>query len=247
MKNKIIDLGIGSSEAEELVKVSKNIKKDYKKLLKGYPIQYLIGYSNFYGYKFLLNKRTLIPRFETELLVEKTIQYINKYIPNVKSIIDLGTGSGCIAISLSKELPNSLVHGVDISLSALRLAKKNNTINNSAVKFYKYNILKELECNYDVIISNPPYVSKNEEVDISVKKYEPRKALYAKKDGTQFYEQIIKNSVNHLNKPGIIAFEIGYKQSIEIKKLAELYYPNSRILIEKDLSGKDRYLFIISE
>ena len=247
MNNKIRELGISKREVDELFKVSKNIDKDYKKLLKGYPIQYLIGYSSFYGYKFLINKHTLIPRFETELLVEKTIKYIKKFFSSDVKIIDLGTGSGCIAITLSKELSNATIEGVDISLKALNIANKSNKINDTKVKFYRHNILKELKSTYDVIISNPPYIAKNEEVENSVKKYEPKKALYAKDEGLCFYKQILKNSINHISKKSIIAFEIGYKQAERIKGIASYYYPKSKILIEKDLSGKDRYLFIFND
>ncbi len=245
MKNNIDELNISRRELEELNKVSKNIKKDYKKLLSGYPIQYLIGYSSFYGYKFLINKSTLIPRFETELLVEKTIKYIKKYLKENIKIIDLGTGSGCIAITLCKELSlKSNVEGVDISLRALKAANKNNKINDTNVKFYKHDILKELQGTYDVIISNPPYVSKDETVEKNVKKYEPKKALYAKDNGLYFFKKIIEASVNHISKKSIIAFEIGCTQAESIKGIAHHYYPKSKILIEKDFSGKDRYLFI---
>lgn len=242
MKNKI---NISKREKEELLKVSKNPKKDYKKMLKGYPIQYLIGYSNFYGYKFLINKNTLIPRFETEFLVEKTINYIKKYLPKVKKIIDLGTGSGCIAITLYKKIPIS-IEGVDISLKALKVAKKNNVINSTNVNFYKYNILKELKGKYDVIISNPPYISKTEIIEYSVKKYEPKKALYAKEEGLKYYKKILTNSVNHLNKKSLIAFEIGRNQADKVKEIAKRVFPKSTIIVEKDLNNKNRYLFIFN-
>ena len=125
MINKIVELGYSKLEAEELLKVSKNIESDYNKLLNKYPIQYLIGYVNFYGYKINVNENVLIPRYETEYLVEKTLKYINKYYANKKiSLLDLATGSGCIAVSLSKEL-NCEVDASDISKEALNIAKRN--------------------------------------------------------------------------------------------------------------------------
>ena len=120
MINKIMSLGFSRPESEELVKVSKNIEEDYKKLLEGYPIQYLIGYVDFYGYKIYVNENVLIPRYETEYLVQKTINYSKKIFNDKLDILDLGTGSGAISIVLGREL-NSIVTGVDISEDALRL------------------------------------------------------------------------------------------------------------------------------
>lgn len=246
MKNKIEDLGISSREAEELIKVSKNINKDYKKLKNGYPIQYLIGYSSFYGYKFYINKYTLIPRYETELLVEKTIKYIKQNFNFDIKLCDLGTGSGCIGITLKKELPNISVDVYDISLRALIMAIKNAKENKVKIKFYLKNILNPISQKYDVIISNPPYISKDGEIMDIVKDYEPKKALYAKEDGLNFYKRIILNSKKYLNKKSIIAFEIGFDQGEKVKELALQTYPNSKVLIEKDLSDKDRYVFIFN-
>lgn len=246
MKNKIEALGISSREVEELIKVSKNINKDYKKLKKGYPIQYLIGYSSFYGYKFLINKYTLIPRYETELLVEKTVAYVKKYFASNIKICDLGTGSGCIGITLKKELGNAYIDLYDISIMALLTAKKNLKINNVKIKVYLKNILKPLHKKYDVIISNPPYISYSEDVMEIVKNNEPKKALYAKEDGLIFYYKIISNSKKYLNKKSIIAFEIGENQGEKIKKFALDIYPKSKVLIEKDLTGKDRFVFIFN-
>ncbi len=246
MKNKIEELGISVREAEELLNVSKNISKDYKKLKSGYPIQYLIGYSSFYGYKFLINKNTLIPRYETEFLVEKTIKYIKKYFKKEINICDLGTGSGCIAITLKKELNKCDIDAYDISLKALKVAKKNSKINNVEINFYLKNILKSLNQKYDVIISNPPYVGNTYEVMNIVDKYEPKIALYAKEDGLIFYRKIIENSKKYLNKKSIIAFEIGSSQADSITKIIKKTYPNSIISVEKDMTRKDRYIFVFN-
>lgn len=213
-----------------------------KKMESGIPLQYIVGNVDFYGLNFIVNENVLIPRFETELLVEKTISYINKYFTNDLKIVDLGTGSGCIAITLSKKL-NARVDAVDISASALEVAKKNNIINNTNVNFYLGNMLEPLSKKYDVIISNPPYIAYDEEIMDIVKNNEPSIALYADNNGLYYYEEIIKNCKNYLNENGLLAFEIGYMQASSIKEFAKKYL-NKEAIIEKDYSNKDRFAFI---
>lgn len=219
-----------------------NIEEAIKQLKQGIPVQYIVGNVDFYGYEFKVNKNVLIPRFETEELVNKTINYIKKYIDNPK-IVDLGTGSGCIAITLSKELDVS-VDAVDISDKALEVAQQNNEMNKSKVTFYKGNMLEPLNKKYNVIISNPPYISRNEEIEDIVKNNEPELALYADNDGLYYYEKILKNASNYLEEKFLIAFEIGYLQGKKIKELALKYLGNVNVYIEKDLSEKDRFVFI---
>lgn len=219
-----------------------NIEEAIKQLNQGIPVQYIVGNVDFYGYEFKVNKNVLIPRFETEELVNRTINYIKKYIDNPK-IVDLGTGSGCIAITLSKELDIS-VDAVDISDKALEVAKQNNEMNKSKVTFYQGNMLEPLNKKYNVIISNPPYISRNEEIQDLVKNNEPELALYADNDGLYYYEEILKNASNYLEEKFIIAFEIGYLQGEKIKDLALKYLNNINVSIEKDLSEKDRFVFI---
>ena len=246
MKDKIISLGISSREAEELISVSKNIEEDYQKLLEGYPIQYLIGYVNFYGYKINVNQSVLIPRYETEYLVEKTIKYAKEMFNNKINILDIGTGSGCIAIALKKEL-NSDVNASDIKEEALEVARENARINNANINFIKSDMLDNITGQYDIIISNPPYISYDEEIMDSVKKYEPHSALYAKDNGLFFYKKILDNVKKHLNHKYLIAFEIGYTQSHSIVNMIIDNFDKVTVSIEKDLSGKDRYIFIKSE
>ena len=246
MKNRIIDLGYSQREVDELLRVSTDIESDYKKLLKKYPIQYLIGYVNFYGYKINVNDNVLIPRYETEFLVEKTIKYCKEKFNNKIDILDIGTGSGCIAISLYKNIESN-VTAIDISKSAIEVAKQNSINNNCDIKFIESDMLSNINDKYDLIISNPPYIDINEEIDESVKLYEPHISLYADNNGLYYYEEILKNIKNHLKEKFIIAFEIGYKQANDIKLLANKYLSNINIIVEKDLSDKDRYVFIISE
>ena len=245
MLNKIVELGYSKLEAQELIKVSKNIDEDYNKLLNKYPIQYLIGYVNFYGYKINVNENVLIPRYETEYLVEKTIKYIKDRFNSDINILDLCTGSGAIAIALSKEL-NVHVKASDISSKALEVAKINIKENNANINCIESDLFNKIKGKYDVIISNPPYISKNEEIMYSVDKYEPHEALYADNEGLFYYDKILSEINKYLNEKYIIAFEIGYTQGESIKRLAEKYLNSPRIIIEKDLSNRDRYVFIFN-
>ncbi len=239
MLNEIISLGISKVEAKELLKISNNIEKDLKLLKKGYPIQYLIGYVNFYGNKIIVNRNVLIPRFETEFLVEKTLKYIKKLNIKNPTILDLCTGSGCIAISLKKELKNSIVYASDISQKALKIAKKNIKLNKVEIKLLKSNLFKKIKnIKFDVIISNPPYVSKKEKLPIEVR-YEPKKALFSKNNGLALTAKIIKESNKYLKDKSILAIESNYNINQKFK--------NKRYIIEKDLNKNYRYIFIINE
>lgn len=246
MINKIISLGISKREAEELISVSKDIEYDYKLLKNGYPIQYLIGYVDFYGYKINVNEDVLIPRYETEYLLEKVINISKKIFSDKINILDIGTGSGAISIVLKNEL-NSNVTACDISKKALNVAINNAKINNSNINFIESDIFSNINDKFDIIISNPPYISSDEVIMDSVKKYEPNLALYAPKDGLYFYEEIIKDARKYLNDKFIIAFEIGWWQGNLIYDIAKRYFNDSVIRIEKDLTDRDRYLFIIHE
>lgn len=224
----------------------KDLDTALKELESGIPVQYIVGNTNFYGYDFKVNRNTLIPRFETELLVEKTYNYIKKYFnkDNIK-ILDIGTGSGCIAITLNKLLNSSDITGIDISSEALEVAKENNISNNTNVKFIESDIFSNVSDKYDVIISNPPYISYGDtEVMDIVKNNEPHLALYAKDNGLYFYDNIIKDSSKYLNDKFVMAFEIGYKQGKDITKIVNKYYKDINMSVEKDYSGRDRFVFI---
>lgn len=217
-----------------------------KRLENKEPVQYIIGNVDFYGNIIEVDKNVLIPRFETELLVEKTLNYIKKYFEN-PNILDIGTGSGCIAITLKKNLDKAKVDAIDISAEALNVAKKNASKNNVDINLFESDILNNVNNLYDVIISNPPYIDINDkEITEIVKNNEPGNALYAKNNGLYFYEKIIKDSKKNINKKSIIAFEIGYKQGKSILNIAKKHYPLSKIVTEKDYSLKDRFLFIFN-
>ena len=211
-----------------------------KKLKQGIPVQYIVGNVDFYGNIFEVNKNVLIPRFETEELVSYTYEKIKN--KNNLNIVDLGTGSGCIAITLSKLL-SCEVDAVDISKEALEVAKRNNINHQTQVNFYLGDMLKPLDKKYDVIISNPPYISYDEEIMEIVKNNEPHLALYADNNGIACYEKILSTCEKYLNKNALIAFEIGQTQAKEIESLAHKYL-NCEVEIKKDLNNLDRFVFI---
>lgn len=223
----------------------KTLDEGIELLNKGIPVQYIVGNVDFYGYNFKVNENVLIPRFETEELVEKTIKYINKYLDKKVDILDLGTGSGCIAITLKKELDCN-VDAVDISPKALEIAKLNAKNNNVDITFYEGDMLNPINKIYDVIISNPPYIAYNEEIMEIVKNNEPHTALYAEDNGLKYYKDIISNANKYLKEKSIIAFEIGEKQGKLILEYAKNYFKDSIITVEKDMQNRDRFVFIIN-
>ncbi len=234
------------SEEELILKYVKENKqkKAFKKLKKGIPVQYIIGEVDFFYCNLKVKKGVLIPRFETEELVDKIIKLIKEKYGNKKIIIaDLGTGSGAIAIALKKHLKNVCVDAFDNSIKALCLAKKNAKFNEVNINFKYKNIKKPLKNKYDVIISNPPYVSFNEKIDNIIKK-EPKRAIFAHNNGLLYYEKILNYIKRNLTKDFIIAFEIGMSQGKKIKSIAREQFKTESIEIISDLSGKDRFIFI---
>lgn len=245
-KKKLNENGIDESLAVYLYKYladSSKYEEKINELIKGIPVQYLIGNVDFLGYKINVNKSVLIPRFETEELVDKTINYINRYFNKQIRIADLGTGSGCIAISLNKRL-NAIVDATDISSDALNIARQNAKDNNANINFYEGDFLKPLTEKYDVIISNPPYIGYNEKIMDIVKNNEPRIALYADNNGLLCYQMIFKDISKYLKEKYLIALEIGYKQSEDIKKTINQNLNNVNIVVEKDMQGKERFIFV---
>lgn len=216
------------------------------KLIKGIPVQYVVGNVDFYGLTLDINENVLIPRFETEELVEKSIKYINDFFKREVSIVDIGTGSGCIAIALKKKLLCSM-DAVDISDKALEVAKTNAKKLNVNINFYNGDLLNPLSKKYDVIISNPPYIAHDEKIMKLVNDNEPHLALYADNEGLKNYEEILRNARKYLNDKNMIIFEIGEKQGLKIKEIAYNYFPASKIEIEKDMQGRDRFIFIYNE
>lgn len=221
-----------------------NINDALKRLENGEAVQYIVGNVDFYGYILDVNKNVLIPRRETEELVEEVIKRSKKFDNPV--IIDVGTGSGAIAISLSKEL-NCHIYASDISKKALEVAKENSIKNSSNVTFFEGDMLTpyvERNLKVDIIVSNPPYIKEDEEIEKIVKDNEPHLALYAKNNGLEYYESILKNASKILKEEYLIAFEIGFTQGNDIKMLANKYLKDAKVEIKKDLSDKNRFIFV---
>ena len=181
------------NDVEYLKKYYKGDINEAIKRLENEPVQYIVGNVDFYGNKIFVNKNVLIPRFETEELVNLTLEYISDFFSDGIKIVDIGTGSGCIAITLKKNLPKAIVDAVDIERKALEVARKNADINETQINFYEGNLLEPLEKKYDVLISNPPYLNiLDKEVMELVRKTEPKTSLFAPNDGLYYYEEILK-------------------------------------------------------
>ena len=214
------------------------------KRLENMPIQYILNKAYFYGFPFFVDKSVLIPRFDTEVLVEEILR-IAKGDKN-KKILDMCTGSGAIAISLKKLGGFERVDAVDISNDALEIAKKNAVDLGCDINFSKSDMFSGLtsENKYDIIVSNPPYIKSHrvDSLESEVKDFEPRLALDGDIDGMKFYKIIKENFIKYLNPEGILALEIGYDEAKDIRKLFDGFDIN----IKKDLSNLDR-VAIISE
>jgi len=217
-----------------------NLRNQYK------PISQIINYKFFWKYKFFVNKDVLIPRPETELIIEKILKILPK--KSEKNILEIGTGSGCIAISLIKERPNCRIVAIDKSLKAIKVARKNAEIHQvgKKVNFLNIDIDKYLGNKYDLIVSNPPYIKNSEllSLDRDVRFYEPKIALSGGFSGLETFFKIINKCKKLLKKNGTLVLEIGERQGIELKKNLESNEFN-QIKIYKDLSGKDRCLVSI--
>lgn len=231
---------------ELLISDEEELKEIIEELKTGKPYQQILGYTEFYGKKFFVDENVLIPRPETEELVELAINKIRDSrfeIPDFK-ILDVGTGSGIIPITLKRFFPNAEIYAIDISEKALEIAKKNAEFHQANIQFIQQDYLNtKLEENYDIIISNPPYIGIEENIEIedSVKGFEPNIALFSPtSDALIFYKKIAKDGEKHLNENGMIFLEINQKLG---KETLELFsnYSESRLI--KDLSGNDRFVF----
>lgn len=235
---------INELDKKELIKLNKWNKLTMSLLEKDYPVQYIIGYVDFYGLKINVNEFTLIPRYETEYLIELTLKEIKKMNLANPKILDLCTGSGAIGLTLKSLLPSSEVTLSDISKDALMVANKNKNELNLDVNVIESDLFKNIPGKFDVIISNPPYVMTNETLPKEVL-YEPHLALYSGPKGIDHIEEIFKNIKSHLNNKYLIALEINEKSEPDITNLIKTYFEkNINYKFMKDLAGKTRYLFI---
>lgn len=203
----------------------------------GYPLQYILGSVNFLGYDFKVREGVLIPRFETEELVTEALKYIGEN----KSVIDLGCGSGNIGISLKLKRPDLTIDMVDLNEEAIKLSKENASLLNANVNIYHMDMFEALNKEYDVYISNPPYLKEGEAED-AVVKYEPHTALFAEDNGLYYYKEILKKVI--FRKGTVIAFEIGDGEGEDIKELAKKYLSNFDIMVLKDMQNRERIVII---
>ena len=220
--------------------INKNINEDT-------PLSHLVGFDYFYDRKFKVTKDVLSPRMETEELIYKVLEYIKKSKKDSFKILDLCTGSGIIAITLKKEIVEKYTEIVasDISEKALSIAIENANNNNANITFIKSDLFDNISGKFDLIISNPPYISYKDKIIIkdSVLNYDPHLALFAEEDGIYFYRKIIENAVHYLSKDGVIFFEIGYDQK---EKIFELGKNNNFITtVYKDINNRDRIAKLI--
>lgn len=234
---------LNMSMAREITEENKNKIKEML-IARGKnrkPLQYILGEWEFYGYPFKTDERALIPRADTEILVEQC--KILMYDKLSCDILDIGTGSGAISISLAKELPNSKILGLDISDKAIELANENKILNQvENVEFIISDLFQNIQGKkFDLIVSNPPYISLKEYKTLmpEVKNYEPQNALTDLNDGLYFYEEITKQASEYLKENAYLAFEIGYNQANNIKEIFNKYNFNLISLI-KDYGGNDR-------
>ena len=219
------------------------VEEIYKKLVAHIPAQYIIGHADFFGMQLKVDERVLIPRPETEELVELILTENPE--KNLK-VLDIGTGSGAIALALAKNRPDWSVAAADISQDALDLSLENANAQNLNLSFIKSDCFSEISSKYDIIVSNPPYISREdqEEVGLNVLHSEPHLALFADEDGLAIYRRIAEDSKDYLNDGGKIYLEIGYKQGQNVPALFMENLPEKRVRTLKDQFGQDRMVVI---
>lgn len=219
------------------------LNADVKRLSEHYPPQYLLGYSDFYEQRFLVSEATLIPRPETEELVAQCLQE-NTNLP--LKVVDVGTGTGAIAISLKLARPAWQLTAIDLSEAALAIAKKNATALQADIAFEHGDGLGPISEKIDLLIANPPYISAAEWslMDQSVRTFEPKMALFAENDGLAIYQQLARQAQSLLKSTGKIYLEIGFQQGAAVQVIFQQAFPDKVVRILKDLSGNDRMVIV---
>ena len=254
---------LGWSEAEIIknmnqiisLRLSKAIEKLVTRRALGEPVAYILGSKEFYGLNFLVNKNVLIPRPESEWLVDESIKSVKRDEKSIKSkkqnILDMGTGSGCIIIALTKSLygPSTLktfdLFASDISPDALIVAQKNaKNLGVTNINFIESDLFEKIDSSlkFDIIIANLPYVPENDTNDST--KFEPKNAIFAPDNGTEIIKKFLAQAKNYLSNNGTILIELDPRNAMEIKSCAKENFPNATIELAKDLADFDRYLTI---
>lgn len=232
-------------------KVYQNFLKDVDTYIKkSVPVQHMIGHETFFGYDFIVNEHVLIPRFETEELVFNVLEYIDSFFERKDLLLaDIGTGSGCIGLTLKKEKPSLNVTVSDISSKALEVAKKNADILDVDVTFLEGDMCKPFlgGSRFDIIVSNPPYLKIEEPIEKIVKDFDPNEALFGGKDGLHFYRKLFEEVPSIIKNKGLIALEHGDDLAKPIKKMIKKVFPRARLVQKKDMQGKDRMTFAFIE
>ena len=230
-------------------RVYKKFEPGIKRLLANEPMNYVLGYSYFYGYRFIVNGDVLIPRMETEELVGLILSKYDEFYKDKKiKVCDVGTGSGAIAIALKKEEDNLEVYASDISEEALEVAKLNARNNDCEITFLQGSMLDpylEKGMKFDILVSNPPYIKTVETIESSVYDFEPHVALFGGSDGLKFYREILENAKAIMNDKGLIFFEMGYDLKDSLTALVNSCLPDSKVEVYKDINGKDRMMMIM--
>lgn len=209
------------------------------------PIPYILGYAPFYGLEFVVNSAVLIPRPETEQLVETVVQWAKP--KGAVKVVDIGTGSGCIAVTLARLLPQASIGAVDISGEALVVAQQNGRIHAPGrIQFHQGSLLLPLNAPVDAIVANLPYVTDSEwtQLDDGIKLYEPATALQGGPDGLDVIRELLTQATTRLKPGGAIFLEIGWQQGQKTKELGEFYFPQAHIEVLTDFSGHDRIVTI---
>jgi len=221
----------------------KFVEDIYRKLANHMPAQYIIGHAEFFGMELKVDERVLIPRPETEELVELIL---TENLKDNLRVLDIGTGSGAIALALAKNRPDWSVTAADISQDALDLSLENANAQNLNLSFIKSDCFSEISAKYDIIVSNPPYISRADEVEVglNVLHSEPHLALFADEDGLAIYRKIAEGSKDYLTDGGKIYLEIGYKQGQSVPALFMENLPEKRVRTLKDQFGQDRMVVI---
>lgn len=238
-RSELIFCDVSKKQLHKFLKINKKLKK-------GYPLDLIFGYSNFYGRKFFVNKHVLKPRLDTEFVCEKALDEISEK----SRVLDLCCGSGIIGITVSKEKDAFVVFS-DISKKALKVCKRNLKLNNVKGKVIKSNLFEKINEKFDVIVSNPPYIKSADikNLDVSVKKFDPKLALDGGEDGLDFYRKIISQAPEFLNDGGKLILEIGFDQGADVLKLMQKdfyanlysdYNNNNRLVIGEKKDGKTR-------
>ena len=229
---------------QEVTEEEKQFVEDiFIKLASHIPSQYIIGRAEFFGMQLRVDKRVLIPRPETEELVELIL---SENLKNNLRVLDIGTGSGAIALALAKNRPDWTITAVDISQDALDIAEENAKLNSADLIFIKSDCFSEISSKYDIIVSNPPYISREdqEEVGLNVLHSEPHLALFADEDGLAIYRKIAEEAKDYLTDGGKIYLEIGYKQGQSVPALFRENFPKKQVRTLKDQFGQDRLVVI---